>query len=104
MVLGARQQDFSRCDVSLKVSESFNEEQAAAKGFPLKYTSGGFTVRFLPWDERKTKKELETATRRQFQEHKNRVSALPYGFTLDMQIDQNRYALMNSVFLVSQEN
>ena len=88
MVLGAKQQNFSNCDVA-QASE-FNEAQVVKSGFPMRYTSANSTVHFLPWDERKTKKELETATRRQFQEHKNRVLTLPYGFILDMEIDQER--------------
>jgi len=94
IVLGARQEDFSNCDESVKHMSGFDPAHLAHNsGFPIKFNNHSLarSHRFQPWDERKKKKELETATRSQFKEHRNRILTLPYGFIVDMQTDQDMY-------------
>jgi len=85
IVLGGRQEDFTSSDESLKSIESQHLTRAERSGFPLKYQRQSLrAIQFQPWHERRCKKTMETATRTQFKEHKNRLSTLPYGFIVDM--------------------
>lgn len=91
IVLGAKQNDFTNCDESIKHMAGFDiDAQAQNCGFPIKFYSSSISkpLRFQPWDERRIKKELETATRSRFRDHKGRITTLPYGFVVDMQVAQ----------------
>jgi len=87
IVLGGRQEDFTHCDESMKLFD-FDQTIAERSGFPLKLQRQSLQpIRFQPWHERKCKTALETATRSQFREHRNRVTSLPYGFVVNMQAE-----------------
>lgn len=90
MVLGAKQHDFTNCDESIKHMAGFDHPQAQNSGYPVKFYSSSSSkpLSFLPWDERRTRKELETATRSQFRDHIGCITTLPYGFVVDMQVAQ----------------
>ena len=90
IVLGAKQHDFTNCDESIKHMAGFDNAQAQNSGFPVKFYSSSISkpLSFLPWDERRTRKELETATRSQFRDHMGCITTLPYGFVVDMQVAQ----------------
>lgn len=89
IVLGAQQEDFTNYDESIKGFNDFDISQAEESGYPTKFESPSFVkpIRFQPWHERECKKNLQSATRSQFKDHKNRMSTLPYGFIVDMHSD-----------------
>lgn len=91
LVLGARQEDYSSCDESLKgYIDSFNRITAEESGYPLKFTSSPILqpIRFQPWHERRCYHQLKQATRTQLKDHRNRMKAFPYGFVVDVQPDK----------------
>lgn len=91
-VLGAHQRDFSSVDEDLKPMAGFDVRLHENLGFPLKFKDSIMVTRFQPWYERAAKRELEKASRFQFQEHQKRITKLPYGFVIDMHAE--RYEIL----------
>jgi len=85
MVLGARQNDHSDIDGSLKNLALVDFQRLEEMGFPFKVEdSSGLVTRLKPWNERQCKSQLEHASRQQYNHHQRQINDLLYGFVIDM--------------------